>query len=969
MDSSLTTTGSHWLSASPYAAFCAARDGHLLYANPAFLDRLGWDESVLEDDPTRLCAPGEWSLLCQRLHAPTTDGRNFEQPVVLIDRQGQSLLCELSVLPAKGDQETAAILSSVVALSTEEKLPSLFEASSETAGPPAHDPSTHTLSPYLHVDIEFEEGFSSARILGWDGHVPGLDHAVDTQQTPKLEDLLEDSQWLHLRTELNCQSPGSAAKLVPMDMKLCDAKGLEHWFNVAIENRPERGPKHWSIEGWEITGRHREESCRRLSSHLMSILNVDSEFEDLAPDVMEYLKLQLELQVVAVHYERPTGDAANFEAGDDADLCLELNNLAVGSALLMASRESQLNAQQLLNDLPNSDRYCFTRSGSCWVRDLGELASADPVTDSLVNRDLHSMALVPIVASGRTIGLLGFFDHRCDRFDDDSVQLLEELVYSIGNAIQRENNYRVVRRSEERYRGLFESSRDGIAIRNLEGSLEAANHAYLGLANLTLDSLRAIPRTGYLSLAAPERVGHCYPGALLKDGFTKDHEMILMRPGQDAIPVLGREWVIADESGRPTRAMEILRDISEAKQAESERHRLVTAIDQADEVFVITDASGSIQYVNPAFERVTGYSREQSIGCNPRIQKSGIHDNEFYEQLWATISSGGTWKGRFNNRKRNGDLYQEDATISPITDDSGRIVSYVAVKRDVTELVELETQLLQAQKLESIGRLAAGIAHEINTPSQYVGDNVQFLSESVGGLMEWLGQSIEYLGEQPENERVQALLEEAEDLDFEFLKEEIPSAIEQSQEGLTRISEIVGAMKSFSHPGNDALEPVDIHDAIRGTVTVARNEWKYVADLELDFDMDLGVVPCLVNEFNQVVLNMIVNAKQAIEEKGLEAEAKGSITISTKHIDGFAEIRIQDTGAGISKENLAKVFDQFFTTKAVGRGTGQGLSLSRDIIVGKHGGQLDVQSEVGVGTTFIIRLPLQVGDGTAEAIR
>lgn len=299
-------------------------------------------------------------------------------------------------------------------------------------------------------------------------------------------------------------------------------------------------------------------------------------------------------------------------------------------------------------------------------------------------------------------------------------------------------------------------------------------------------------------------------------------------------------------------------------------------------------------------------------------------------------------------------------TVSPICEDRG--IGYVIMGEDVTDRLVLEDELVQAQKLESVGHLASGIAHEINTPIQFVGDNVRFLSDSfsdIGCLIEQYQGLLEAVktGVCPE-----ALIETCEaanrEADLEYLLAEIPKAIEQSAEGIDRVATLVRAMKEFSHPGSKEKAAVNLNKAIESTVTVARNEWKYVADLRTDLDPSLPLVPCLVGEFNQVVLNMIVNAAHAIADAVKGTGGKGTITICTGRVGDFVEVRIADTGMGIPESIRHKIFDPFFTTKEVGKGTGQGLAIARSVVVGKHGGTIAVDSEVGKGTTFLIRLPL-----------
>lgn len=299
-------------------------------------------------------------------------------------------------------------------------------------------------------------------------------------------------------------------------------------------------------------------------------------------------------------------------------------------------------------------------------------------------------------------------------------------------------------------------------------------------------------------------------------------------------------------------------------------------------------------------------------------------------------------------------------SVSPLYHDLG--IDLVIMGEDITERLELEHELAQAQKLESIGRLASGIAHEINTPIQFVGDNLRFLADSFSDLGRVVAQYQRLLAAVQAGTGQRDVLEKSErtnaEVDLAYLLDEIPKALAQSTEGIDRVAIIVRAMKEFAHPGGEEKILVDLNKAIESTVTVARNEWKYVADLHTALDPTLPPVPCLIGAFNQVMLNMIVNAAHAIADVVTGTGGKGTITIRTGRTGDFAEIRISDTGSGIPASNRHRIFDPFFTTKEVGKGTGQGLAIARAVVVGKHGGSIEVESEVGTGTTFLIRLPL-----------
>ena len=287
----------------------------------------------------------------------------------------------------------------------------------------------------------------------------------------------------------------------------------------------------------------------------------------------------------------------------------------------------------------------------------------------------------------------------------------------------------------------------------------------------------------------------------------------------------------------------------------------------------------------------------------------------------------------------------------------------ICIALDLRERKKLEIELRQAQKLEAIGQLAAGIAHEINTPSQYVGDNTAFLKESWASLVPLFDTMRQMRKAAGNGGLSQVILEEFdrrwEAADIEYLQAEVPKAIDQSLDGIQRVTKIVRAMKEFSHPGSEEKQAVDINKAIETTVTVARNEWKYVAEVETLLERNLPPVPCHAGEFNQVILNLLVNSAHAIEQVvGDGSKGKGKITIRTRRDGDGVEMSISDTGAGIPVEAQPRMFEPFFTTKPVGKGTGQGLALAHNTIVKQHGGKIWFETTPCKGTTFFIRLPL-----------
>jgi len=311
--------------------------------------------------------------------------------------------------------------------------------------------------------------------------------------------------------------------------------------------------------------------------------------------------------------------------------------------------------------------------------------------------------------------------------------------------------------------------------------------------------------------------------------------------------------------------------------------------------------------------------------------------------------------------------------VVPYTDIDGIFIGSIHIfrninrqKKDALEREQLHTRLLQAQKLESVGQLASGIAHEINSPAQFVGSNIEFLDEAFGDVLNLVASinreiNVLELGKSLAP-KVNEILNEA---DWKYLSEEIPNAIKQSKEGISRISSIVLAMKEFSHPGSRSKEFANLNHIITTTVTVAKNEWRYVANVETDLDKNIPQVPVLIDEIGQVVLILLVNAAQAIAEKlgDNPVDEKGIITITTSDLGNGIELRIRDTGMGIPKTARPRIFDPFYTTKVVGKGTGQGLAIAHDVITAKHDGKIDFTTKLGQGTEFVIRLPIKKGNG------
>jgi len=374
---------------------------------------------------------------------------------------------------------------------------------------------------------------------------------------------------------------------------------------------------------------------------------------------------------------------------------------------------------------------------------------------------------------------------------------------------------------------------------------------------------------------------------------------------------------------------------------------------------------GTLQLVNPTLLNILGFASVEELCVAQRLWEGNPVHKERHTLLQGMAEKTASQSQDTIWPRQDGSSLVAREIVKPFRDENGRVLYLDGSVEDITERRTMETQLRHSQKMESIGQLAAGIAHEINTPTQFISDNTRFLKEAFQDVQTLLEKYDRLFQAVKENEVSPRLMTEVEEAvaaaDVSYLALEVPKAIGQSLDGLERVSRIVLAMKTFSHPGSQEKKRIDLNKAIESTIIVASNEWKYIAELKTEFDPNLPLVPCFPDEINQVVLNLLVNAVHAIVDVvGENSSIKGLITVQTGVQDGFAEIRISDTGSGIPEAHRNKVFDPFFTTKQVGKGTGQGLAIAHAVIVEKHGGTISFETTSGEGTVFLIRLPLDL---------
>jgi PAS domain S-box-containing protein len=392
------------------------------------------------------------------------------------------------------------------------------------------------------------------------------------------------------------------------------------------------------------------------------------------------------------------------------------------------------------------------------------------------------------------------------------------------------------------------------------------------------------------------------------------------------------------------------------RQSEERARLLFTTIPHPTYVFDLVTLA--FLEVNNAAVQQYGYSRDEFL----RMKTTDIRPvgevarlNRHLQQSGSTNGAAGQWQ----HVTKDGRIIHVDVHFHSLDYDGHK--ARLAIAQDVTERNRLEIELRHSQKLEAVGSLAAGIAHEINTPIQFVGDNIRFLGEACTDLNTVQEKYHRLRNAAANDEALRALAEEVAEaekaVDIAYLMKEIPRAIEQSLDGVTRVATLVRAMKEFAHPDQKEKSAADINAALLSTLTVARNELKYIANVETEFG-DLPLVVCNIGEVNQVFLNLLVNAAHAIGDAKKGTDEKGLIRVRTAIEKDAVLVSISDTGCGIPENIRDKIFDPFFTTKETGRGTGQGLAIAHAVVAERHGGTLTFASEVGKGSTFYVRLPL-----------
>lgn len=532
-----------------------------------------------------------------------------------------------------------------------------------------------------------------------------------------------------------------------------------------------------------------------------------------------------------------------------------------------------------------------------------------------------------------------------------------------------------------------ESASDAIGIADPTGVLTYHNPAFVEMFGYTVDELNT---AGGPPVLYTNDIDAIQVFTTIQSGQSWRGEVSMVSKSGVILQVELKADVIKNEAGEIIGLIGIHTDITERKQAEAALQKSLKevadikfALDQSS-IVAVTNHQGIIEYVNDKFSQISQYQPEEIIGKTHKIINSGHHTKDFFQDMWRTISQGKVWQGEVKNRTKYGRYYWVDTTIVPLLDSLGKPQQYVAIRNDITarkqaevklskqakeleqalkELQNTQSQLIQSEKMSSLGQLVAGIAHEINNPVNFIFGNLKYAYEYTQKLLKIINlYQIHY------PEPVSEIQEVAENIDLEFLLEDLSKLYSSMTTGASRISEIVTSLRTFSRLDEADLKAADIHEGIDSTLMILEHRLKSKSDrhdiLVIKEYGNLPLVECYAGQLNQVFMNILVNAIDALEEN--YRQENNHLLAPTIHIHTEMPtpkqviIRIIDNGVGMSDEVRQKLFDPFYTTKPVGQGTGMGLSISYQIITNRHGGSLECISSLGKGSEFIIKIPTRL---------
>lgn len=505
------------------------------------------------------------------------------------------------------------------------------------------------------------------------------------------------------------------------------------------------------------------------------------------------------------------------------------------------------------------------------------------------------------------------------------------LTHRLRWLVKASHNEQALRASEDQFRSVIEQADDGLLLVNKDGIIVVRNEQTEAITGIGNNEVIGQPiwdtwlNISPSSLRTPQQ----------RDAYRTEVEEIL---ANEAVPSSARlrEIQIQRPDGEirvaqvvlfPVRTQDtfllgvVVRDITEQRRAAAQIHLQASALTASANAIVITGTDGVISWANPAFTDLTGYTLSEAVGERLNILNSSEHDLAFFQSLWNTIQSGQVWRGEITNRRKDGTIFIDDTTITPVFDDHQCIVNYVQIKQDVTERKHLEEQLVASQKMASLGTLSAGIAHELNSPLQVITGVSQSLLRRL----------------------------EQDALDPTFLKRKL----ENIQHNGWRCAEIVGSLRNFAHARPVEASPQDLNQLVQDALLLIEHQlasWSNIT-VETELAAEIPLFPCDRNQVTQILINLLTNARDAMPNGG-----KITLKTSFNHKERQVCLQVMDQGVGMPDSVQSRIFDPFFTTKEMGKGTGLGLSIVAGIVRG-YGGDIQVCSTVNIGTTFSVRFP------------
>jgi len=584
-------------------------------------------------------------------------------------------------------------------------------------------------------------------------------------------------------------------------------------------------------------------------------------------------------------------------------VCIDMQTHTIIEANPAALRMIGASREQVVGKLCHSF-ICPAEKGKCPVSDIGQ--TVDNSERILLTSKGEPIPVIKYVVQSVMGGR----------------KVLVETFISIA---ERKRAEEAMRQSEEKYRNVVERAADGIMVLQ-KGIITYANSSLGRMSNTNSQELIGEPFNRFVHPSELPKVAELYRRRMAGETVPQVYETVLVTADRKPIHVELNAGIITYEGTAAD--LIFVRDITARKQFEAERAQLVMAVEQTTDAVVITDMKGNIQYVNPAFGRITGYSRAEVFGKNPRFLKSGRQESSVYAALWAALSEGHSWRGRFQNKKKDGSIFTCDTVITPTRDENDTIINYVSVQRDVTRELQMEEQYLQAQKMESIGRLAGGIAHDFN--------NIMTAILGFGSMI---------LDQIDENNPLR-------------------HAVEQIVSAGERATNLTRQLLTFSRKQMVEVRILDPNAVIVEMNQLLRRALGEDIELMTLLDDEAGCVKMDAGLLQQVVMNLAINARDAMARGGQLTIRTSRATLDEKFCKSrvnvqpgeYLQLSVRDSGAGMSREVLSHVFEPFFTTKPKGKGTGLGLATVYGV-VNQCGGHIEIESEPGAGTQVNIWLP------------